>query len=495
MAEKYTKYIDREECIGDSLVTINTNFANLDTATYTISSTHTWFSKNSDDITFQVAWYNAFKTQLVFATTWLVNNSEKQKATLEWVDKNGIDLIETTTYFKKISNDLRKNVAWYNLNGNLLTETYKVRAFEQTSKKSINVVSQANDIGKNNLEILYSDYSSILGGFSNYLKGDYNSLGGGHTNSIEGSANFIGAGVTNRIEGNTSVLLGGNLNIIQGNNNFVGGGMTSEVKGDYNSMCGGLMNKITANYAGILGGTNNHVRHNNSFIIGSNITTTAPNNTYVNYLNLVNTPNIDNNTNMLLVRSSNGNVGVKIINGIESVDDIYTWTKGNSAAILRYSLWIEANSSSFVNNNFVLDVSSSLYNQITSNVNQIITAKHTAWLSTNFNTVTSTINSFSSIYNKLTSTIEWFEANKNELDINLQQTRDRKKYTEIIEVQSSNFVKNIAHKLETKDVMVVVYNNITGENVISDVKRYDSNNLTITLINADFGLYKVVVMS
>ena len=43
--------------------------------------------------------------------------------------------------------------------------------------------------------------------------------------------------------------------------------------------------------------------------------------------------------------------------------------------------------------------------------------------------------------------------------------------------------------------MVVVYNNITGENVISDVKRYDSNNLTITLINADFGLYKVVVMS
>ena len=242
MAENYTNYIDREECIGDSLVTINNNFANLDTATTLLSNTsHAWVKSKSGILDEQASWYSIYKPQLMFATDWLANNTTKLTNTTNWTLVNSTNVNQTVSLVQKLSSDIQKNLAWYHLNGTLLTETYNVRAFEQTYKKSINVVSQPNDIGKNVLDVLHSDYSSLLGGYSNYLKGDFNTLAGGKTNNIEGSGNFIGSGVSNKIKGDNSIILGGTLNIVTGVDNFLGGGVTSEIQGNYNVLNGGLM--------------------------------------------------------------------------------------------------------------------------------------------------------------------------------------------------------------------------------------------------------------
>ncbi len=416
MAGKYTSTIDREECIGDSLVTINNNFANLDSAVETLSTTsHAWVRSVSTNLNNQITWYSKYQTQLTTATEWLSSNFDRQTSTYTWVENNSGNVGSTVTEFNKVSSNLTKNLTWFNTYGDLLTNSYLTRAFELTRKKSINVVADRQDPSKNNVESLYSDYSSLLGGYANRLRGDFNILAGGKTNVVEGSASIIGCGVSNRINGNNSILLGGTLNLVTGSNSVLGGGSECTVTGNYSVVNGGLLNNVTGDFSGILGGTNNNVVNDNSFIVGCNITTTEPNTTYLNNLNIANTPKFANDAEHILVRSRNGNVGIVKAPDFELIKNTSTWTKGYSSLLL--------------------------------------------------------------------SAIEY--------------TNTHKTLTVPLTVDANGIPIapiNIEHNLNTRNVIVAVYDDNTGTDVLSVTStRTDVNNISISF--SQNGVYKVVIMS
>ena len=67
--------------------------------------------------------------------------------------------------------------------------------------------------------------------------------------------------------------------------------------------------------------------------------------------------------------------------------------------------------------------------------------------------------------------------------------------TFIVLIQQRTGSATIEHSLGSSDVVVNIYNNMTGDMVIMDIKIVDDNNITINYVNAEPSSYKVVIVA
>ena len=121
-----------------------------------------------------------------------------------------------------------------------------------------------------------SDYSSITGGFNNFIgyggscPAHFSFIGGGAGNLIEtgsstGQDTFwgtISGGCNNRLGGATcgSTVAGGTFNYSYGDHAFIGGGHGNEVQGNFGTIGGGGNNGVAGAYSVIGGGCGNSVQ-------------------------------------------------------------------------------------------------------------------------------------------------------------------------------------------------------------------------------------------
>ena len=130
-------------------------------------------------------------------------------------------------------------------------------------------------------EIAYAsgDYSSIVGGWENFLVWNRSFIGGGFMNYLIWDYSFIGMGNQQGLLGNYS-FIGGWSNILVGTGSAIVGGF-NRIFGDDNFIGGGLNNRIgvgtgsvlrtaiaSENYSSIVGGRNNVIAGDNNFIGG-----------------------------------------------------------------------------------------------------------------------------------------------------------------------------------------------------------------------------------
>ncbi len=139
-----------------------------------------------------------------------------------------------------------------------------------------------------------ADYSTINGGYGNYIKGFYGYIGGGKYNNIHGNYNMIGGGeyANNDFDesGNAvlipdhswAVITGGRRNYTKNNYATVLGGETNNTSGISSVITGGSNNIINGNYSVITGGDRNTADGDYSWVGGRyiNLTNTA-NRTFV----------------------------------------------------------------------------------------------------------------------------------------------------------------------------------------------------------------------
>ena len=120
--------------------------------------------------------------------------------------------------------------------------------------------------GKDN--IVKGDYTSISGGEGNNAKLDYSIIGGGYQNLTEQEYTFIGGGKLNEVKGKYSSIIGGNQNKITKQSSIIGGGLQNTTLGLYTCILGGNNNIVQDNYAIIVGGKDNVVQGDYSLVIG-----------------------------------------------------------------------------------------------------------------------------------------------------------------------------------------------------------------------------------
>jgi hypothetical protein len=145
----------------------------------------------------------------------------------------------------------------------------------------------------NNIISVYSNFSSILGGFQNTASAYYSTIGGGKTNIASGNLSFIGGGELNSASGIGTTIGGGKLNTSSGLYSTIGGGYCNTVRSIKSFIGGGYNNyiKTSATDSAILGGYNNNTdSYCSTFIIGNNITANRVNTTFVNNLSIMQIP-------------------------------------------------------------------------------------------------------------------------------------------------------------------------------------------------------------
>jgi len=257
--------IDNQECIGDSLNTINLNFLNLDRQVTTFSEIRTWVMNNS-----------AFETQ---AVTWVANHSgaagfqiptEVRDATT-WVTTNSAGVGDTRAWVSSHSADLQNAIS--NSSANLafvyIPTQYSIVSTPNSSNLD-NASTFTSILGGVHNTITSSHYSVLVGGNGNSIStGERNTIVGGASNCLSGTDNFIGGGASNisRI-GSYNAIMGGNSNsVLNGDNCVLIGGSTNTINsGDYNTSIGGYNNNITGTY-NIVGGSNNTVNADYSSVL------------------------------------------------------------------------------------------------------------------------------------------------------------------------------------------------------------------------------------
>lgn len=498
MSDNFTYYIDREQCMGDSLDFINLSFGNLDTAVTDISTTsHTWVTNTSSLILSSVNWINSNYNSLNYAANWITSNESSQRAIATWMQTNSSAVARAATWVQRTSSEKDKTSTWVLQNSGRVTQAVETQSHQVTKRHSIYPLLPLLDVGTHNINLLKSDYSAILGGFSNALSGDYTTLIGGKANAVNGDYNSLGGGTGNIINGNSNVIAGGTMHNASGVNITIGGGADNHVKGDSNTIAGGLRNNIIGTNSGVLGGINNKLVHNNTFAVGSNITSNAPNTAFVNNLNIANNPAVDNISSSFLVRAANGAVNVKVLNNLNVVDVLYTWARQNSANLNNIQSWVQYNSSSFIDATAIQTVSSNLANSIQDSYNSILSGTSVAWVRDNNEALQTLVDWYHTDFSNTRILTTWFTDNSSSLQSivsNYDNNVTVRKFKQQISIVTPYQSFNIEHNLNTFDVNVECYNAGSGETVEISVKRTSLNDVLVEFGNISNGAFNIVIM-
>ena len=97
----------------------------------------------------------------------------------------------------------------------------------------------------NNIISVYSNFSSILGGYQNTASAYYSTIGGGKTNIASGTLSFIGGGELNTASSGHSTISGGRNNTASGGYSTIVGGRNNNTYGCDDVIIAGT--NITAN--------------------------------------------------------------------------------------------------------------------------------------------------------------------------------------------------------------------------------------------------------
>lgn len=123
-----------------------------------------------------------------------------------------------------------------------------------------------------------ADYVFLGGGYYNLIYNDYSSIIGGESNLINGAGathSFIGSGLSNTVKSARSVIVGGDTNMIRAGaqNGFIGGGEKNIIASPQGVIVGGSGNKILSgsdfSFAG--GGNKNTLLSPYSLISGGEL--------------------------------------------------------------------------------------------------------------------------------------------------------------------------------------------------------------------------------
>jgi len=493
------QYIDRDECIGDSLNKINLNFSNLDFNFAVLSSTsHTWAIQNSANINTSMNWVSSNKNYITDASTWVHQNTAYNLDILTWMQYTSAAAKATTNWYIETSAFEFNIQTWVKEKSGLLDYVLATQCLEQTPLYSIKPVYKFDTtIHNGQLNILESEYSSLLGGYNNTLDGDYSILVGGINNHVIGNENAVVCGNSNTVQGSACVVVCGTYNLLSGVNSFIGSGTNNEANGGSSVIVGGSRNTIDGNFSGIVGGLNNKIVHNNSFIVGSNITSNAPNTAFVNNLNIASSPAADNTSSELLVRGKNGAINARIVRNLQFIDPMFSWVSQNSGFLNNVEAWVYDNSASFATTALITALSSKIETDIQSSENRITTGDVFTW-SRNTSAQISTVNNW---YNTSAASINaatlWVTERESQLQsvINTYYTKPPvTKIVKHIDVITPLQTFSIMHNLGTRDVIVQCYDSSTYDTVELSVIRNSENEILIDVGNVNSGAYQVVIM-
>jgi hypothetical protein len=117
----------------------------------------------------------------------------------------------------------------------------------------------------------FFEFSEII-----FLKSDKGSfVSTNETNRIDAEYSAILSGEYNVMRGSSSVIVGGNANTISGRNSIIGSGRGNDIDSDNST---------------IVGGENNSTKYKNTHLLGSNIEANREDATFVENLSITNIP-------------------------------------------------------------------------------------------------------------------------------------------------------------------------------------------------------------
>ena len=108
-----------------------------------------------------------------------------------------------------------------------------------------------------NINVGFTQYTTVGGGINNITSGDRSTIGGGSSNTASGYTSTIGGGYRNTTSGYQSTVGGGSYNTASGTCSTVGGGKCSVAGGIYSTISGGGFNTANGNQSTVGGGTSN----------------------------------------------------------------------------------------------------------------------------------------------------------------------------------------------------------------------------------------------
>jgi hypothetical protein len=104
---------------------------------------------------------------------------------------------------------------------------------------------------------------------------------------------FVSTNETNRIDAEYSAILSGEYNVMRGSSSVIVGGNANTISGRNSIIGSGRGNDIDSNNSTIVGGENNSTKYNNTHLLGSSIEANREDATFVENLSITNIPNSD----------------------------------------------------------------------------------------------------------------------------------------------------------------------------------------------------------
>jgi hypothetical protein len=101
---------------------------------------------------------------------------------------------------------------------------------------------------------------------------------------------FVSTNETNRIDAEYSAILSGEYNVMRGSSSVIVGGNANTISGRNSIIGSGRGNDIDSNNSTIVGGENNSTKYNNTHLLGSNIEANREDATFVENLSITNIP-------------------------------------------------------------------------------------------------------------------------------------------------------------------------------------------------------------
>lgn len=315
----YTKHIDPEESIGDSLNTINLNYSNLDIGLTDISATsHAWVLQNKNTINNINTWYTRNSAYQFNVNAYVQDTSSTLSDVTGWSHSTSTNTKNSITWTQQNSSKHETAYSWMFRNSAIFNTIVRNFTFQVTPNYTIYPVTTNTNINSINVRM---KYSGLYGGEKNKLDGDYSVLVGGSDNEVIG---------------NYSGLVGGSNNGINGAKNTINGGSENSINGTHSSIIGGSQNILNGNFSCIVGGANNTNEHDNTFVLGSNIITQAPDTTYINNLNISDPP-VTITSESVLFRDENGDIKVGFLNNIQSYSLLFSLFGSLSSTLQKVS--------------------------------------------------------------------------------------------------------------------------------------------------------------
>jgi hypothetical protein len=104
---------------------------------------------------------------------------------------------------------------------------------------------------------------------------------------------FVSTNETNRIDAEYSAILSGEYNVMRGSSSVIVGGNANTISGRNSIIGSGRGNDIDSDNSTIVGGENNSTKYNNTHLLGSSIEANREDATFVENLSITNIPNSD----------------------------------------------------------------------------------------------------------------------------------------------------------------------------------------------------------